>query len=532
MDFNVKDFGALGDGVSDDRAAIQAAIDAAHAAGGGTVHLPAGEYRVSGGERGVDGALMMKSNVYLAGAGMGETVVKLLDGWNGHVNGMIRSSGTEETHDFGVRDLTLDGNRDNNPEGTVFGFYTGYKFGDGADRNVIVERVEAREMSGYGFDPHARTVNLVIRDSVAHDNGFVGFVADHQIDGAFENNVAYNNDLHGFNVVTSSHDFTLSDNVAYGNGAAGLVVQRGSYDVPHAYNIRIDGGSYHDNALEGVLIKLSHDVTLQNAHIYDNGTAGVRIAGAQDVQLLDNRIHDNVQNGTYPEVLLQAFDDSGITGNVYETLNTLIEGNLITTSGDATYIVQERNDGSDYTTLRDNGISGGRIASVQLSGAHSSSGPLRGTDGNDTLIGGAANEQLLGGAGADLLDGGAGRDRLTGGEEADTFRFSAREDSYRTASENFADRILDFEAGTDRIDLSALGFSGLGNGRDGTLAVQVNSAGTRTYLKSFEANAAGERFEIALEGNHAGLDESSLVFDDSATELALVGSAPQTDPSV
>ncbi|GAB3468360.1 glycosyl hydrolase family 28-related protein [Azotobacter salinestris] len=530
MDFNVKDFGALGDGVSDDRAAIQAAIDAAHAAGGGTVYLPAGEYRVSGGEQGVDGALMMKSNVYLAGAGMGETVVKLLDGWNGDVNGMIRSSGTEETHNFGVRDLTLDGNRDNNPEGTVFGFYSGYKFGDGADRNVTIERVEAREMSGYGFDPHGRTANLVIRDSVAHDNGFVGFVADHQIDGAFENNVAYNNDLHGFNVVTSTHDFTLTGNVAYGNGGAGLVVQRGSYDVPHAYNILIDGGSYHDNALEGVLIKLSHEVTLQNAHIYDNGTAGVRIAGAQDVQLLNNRIHDNVQNGKYPEVLLQAFDDASVTGNVYETQNTLIKGNVITTSGNATYVVQERNDGSDYTTLRDNSISGGQIASVQLSGAHSSSGPLQGTDGDDTLIGGDANEQLLGGAGDDLLDGGAGRDRLTGGEGADTFVFSAREDSYRTSDASFNDLILDFDADEDLIDLSALGFTGLGNGYDGTLAVQVNSAGTRTYLKSFEANAAGERFEIALEGSHAGLGEASFVFDGSATELALVGASPQNDP--
>jgi hypothetical protein len=41
---NVRDFGAVGDGVALDHEAIQAAIDAAHAAGGGIVHVPAGTY--------------------------------------------------------------------------------------------------------------------------------------------------------------------------------------------------------------------------------------------------------------------------------------------------------------------------------------------------------------------------------------------------------------------------------------------------------------------------------------------------------
>jgi polygalacturonase len=46
--FNVLDHGALGDGASDDAPAIQAAIDACAAAGGGTVLLPAGRTYLSG----------------------------------------------------------------------------------------------------------------------------------------------------------------------------------------------------------------------------------------------------------------------------------------------------------------------------------------------------------------------------------------------------------------------------------------------------------------------------------------------------
>ena len=46
--FNVEDYGAVHDGVTDDTAAIQAAINAAHDAGGGTVWLPGGVYIIGG----------------------------------------------------------------------------------------------------------------------------------------------------------------------------------------------------------------------------------------------------------------------------------------------------------------------------------------------------------------------------------------------------------------------------------------------------------------------------------------------------
>jgi len=59
---SVKDFGAVGDGVTDDTAAIQAAIDAVFAAGGGDIFLPAGVYLVSA-------MLEMRNEVSLRGIG-------------------------------------------------------------------------------------------------------------------------------------------------------------------------------------------------------------------------------------------------------------------------------------------------------------------------------------------------------------------------------------------------------------------------------------------------------------------------------
>ncbi len=56
-EINVRDYGACGDGVTKDTAAIQRAIDAAAAAGGGTVTVPRGEYLI--------GTVLLKSNVRL-----------------------------------------------------------------------------------------------------------------------------------------------------------------------------------------------------------------------------------------------------------------------------------------------------------------------------------------------------------------------------------------------------------------------------------------------------------------------------------
>ncbi|SCY50509.1 delta-60 repeat domain-containing protein [Pseudomonas sp. NFACC37-1] len=139
---------------------------------------------------------------------------------------------------------------------------------------------------------------------------------------------------------------------------------------------------------------------------------------------------------------------------------------------------------------------------------------LDGGRDDDFLLGtNSFDDAIVGGAGNDLLDGQQGRDLLTGGAGADTFRYESVTDSYRTATAAHSDRIIDFDPSIDTIDLSSLGLLGLGNGHDGTLAIRVNESGTRTYLKSFDSNADGERFELVFDGDLSQtLNETNILF--------------------
>ena len=72
---------------------------------------------------------------------------------------------------------------------------------------------------------------------------------------------------------------------------------------------------------------------------------------------------------------------------------------------------------------------------------------LRGGSGDDVMEGGSGNDRLHGGDGDDVLNGGASNDWLRGGNGEDTFIFSG-------AFGN--DKIADFTAGEDEIDLRSL----------------------------------------------------------------------------
>lgn len=131
------DYGADNTGATDAVAAIQAAIDACEAAGGGIVFLPPGTYLFTGTNR----LVIDRDMVWLKGAGIGTTILKLGNGISTanmtSAPNFILVAGYSDPQAFVehvfISDLTVDGNRANQTYTTVstaaINMYTNYDGG-------------------------------------------------------------------------------------------------------------------------------------------------------------------------------------------------------------------------------------------------------------------------------------------------------------------------------------------------------------------------------------------------------------------
>jgi len=151
---SVKDFGAVGDGVTDDTAAINLAITAVGAAGGGIIYFPAGTYIVdrvgaAAGNFDLDVCIDVQvDNVHLVGAGIGATIIKKAQNTtSAHVVKFGRRVGTPILVDnCSLSDLTVYGNR--LTVGTPAN--SNIDVSSGATR-VIIERINSEQSTGYGI---------------------------------------------------------------------------------------------------------------------------------------------------------------------------------------------------------------------------------------------------------------------------------------------------------------------------------------------------------------------------------------------
>jgi hypothetical protein len=102
--YDVTKFGANRTGSASASSAIQNAIDTAAAAGGGTVYLPPGTYKLT--DNGGNVALITASKVRIQGGGWANTLLTLADGADAHMINI-----PDGASDIEISDLQLFGNR-------------------------------------------------------------------------------------------------------------------------------------------------------------------------------------------------------------------------------------------------------------------------------------------------------------------------------------------------------------------------------------------------------------------------------------
>lgn len=238
--YNIKNYGARGDGSTDDTAAWQAAIDAA-ATLGGIVSCPAGTYIVS--------SLTLKTGVNIEGAGKNECIVKQKSGTSSTLlisNNFATLTGGNTTggiHHFSIKHLTLDGTANATAVSYAVQIY-GYFY--------TVDDISIQHFNGGAFysewssmtdAPGPDGMEAYVSNSTIHENAGDGIVWEGPHDSVLTGNIVYENgstkkgiwikaasagSANGMQFISNhiwgdNHDYGIYSEVGFTSGAGNII---------------------------------------------------------------------------------------------------------------------------------------------------------------------------------------------------------------------------------------------------------------------------------------------------------------------
>ena len=316
---NVRDqaYGAVGDGVSDDTAAIQKAIDAVSAAGGGIVDIPAGKYRINTlyqtGKSYEKAGLVLKSNIIVR---INDSAVleAIPNGERSYQ--MFSITHVDNVHIIGG---TLIGDRDHHTSSIG---ETGYGVRITDASNVVIENLHAGEFWGDGLFLGEDSKNITIYNVVCDHNRRQGMSI-----------------VGGQNVKILNSKFNHSDGTP---PKSGIDIEPEG-DLPVVKDVEIRNCEFSGSSTGFVVgnhysNSVAANITFADNIVRDNRT-GINLVGLQGGKIIGNTVyHDqSTENDTHWGIRLR---NSGVhaTSNVTVSGNTIYGANIIDSTGESNTI--------------------------------------------------------------------------------------------------------------------------------------------------------------------------------------------------
>ncbi len=415
---DVKALGAMGDGKSDDTAAIQSAMVQVAQNGGGEVFLPAGRYRVSG-------SLNVPTGVQLRGTSKTGTRLVAPKGLDfdlicidGASDVTLRDLGLEE------EDASLEGKPTGGAvaidDGSRFvlvenvaveGFRSGFSIGRGEKEtvaNVVFRNCRTERSRSFGFElNHCREVlldscyafghwldgiklrkqtrDVTIRGGEASDNGtsrdkdprWNGNGVDAYAGGdsfVIDGLVVEHNRGSGIYIKTGElqgKDFGTVGNVMIHqvrcryNIGSGLDINRSGGDLaqaPLVANVSIVGGVFEENSSSGMYLR-GRNMSIVAPIIRNNDGDGINLTSAFDISIIAPLISANSHKepGRYNGISI----GSGVLG----AHRVMVKGGVINGGGSDSNTVSDGNDfGSGPPSHRKAVLISERSSEVSLGG--------------------------------------------------------------------------------------------------------------------------------------------------------------------
>lgn len=318
--YNIKAFGAKGDGSTDDTTSLNSAVTAAVATSG-TVYVPHGTYMLN-----PSNLNPITSN--LVGESMLGTIFKIVSGYNATQN-LIR---VVSTSNVVVGNFTVDGNKANVAGGTQYGLYLSTNTNSGA-YNVL-----AQNFTGVGI--HFFNNTRAFCDNLySTANTFHGLEFEQNVKGTFTNIHGYSNTLHGVLVDpgevggTGSKGNVFTNVQADGNGQYGLAFNAANGDISAWLN---EGDVFNcvsltNNTQYGLNIYKQDKQTFNGLYIANNGFFGIYLFQSQFNTFNGLFLHNNSQvgAGSYDEILVEGYT----ANNAHPSTNNVFNGGQIIIDG-------------------------------------------------------------------------------------------------------------------------------------------------------------------------------------------------------